>query len=219
MTDLGQRARAPQERARRGPPPPRCRSRSSDRRRRARRPAPNDDSPTPPDRHRWRCRRACRGARSRRRGEQIGPLLREVGRPEEPARLVVDCTGEPDHGMRGCAVATLRGHGGDEVDQRRGNVSLRWGGDGSTQQNRPSGSTRAARIWVPPTSAARTGRHVTPESSWPPVSLAVPGRTRTELGEVAQRRRRCPWPADRRTRSRPEVTHVTFVGLRTLPPS
>ena len=67
--------------------------------------------------------------------EQVGPLLGEVGGPEQSARFVVDAAGESHHGVRSLPVAPLGGDGPDQVGQRRRHIGPARRGDGSAQQD------------------------------------------------------------------------------------
>ncbi len=68
-------------------------------------------------------------------GQQVGPLRGQMGSPQQSARVVVDRPWKSDDGVRGRTVATLRGHGRDEVGQQRGDVGLCGCRDGSTEQD------------------------------------------------------------------------------------
>ena len=115
--------------------------------------------PRPPGRRRWRCGPACRAGPSAPRATAgRATALGQVRRPQEPPGLVVDGAGQADHRVGRGAVRAFGADRADEVDQRGRHV-------GVARRRRPIAaaarcrgrSTRAARICVPPTSAARTG--------------------------------------------------------------
>ncbi len=99
----------------------------------------------------------------------LGPLLWEVGRPEEPASGVVDHARRPDDRMRRRTMSTFGRQSGSVSDAGTSASE----GERAERRRRsvPSASTSAARILVPPTSAARTGRVIAGSSSPPPAFL------------------------------------------------